>query len=289
MRPMDHIGHFRRGPHVDFRCREGAAASKKVRSSSAFDPVARREFGRETHPQAGPFFQNTHSASDGDAFSKNSLWQQLKRGNNESMKQTLCGITLSFLLVSAGLAQLPVLISDFSADENITPHGGSWLSYDPAAPNSDFALNSNESRDYIFGDNGPQNFLNITGAQGLSLTAHANFITTPPNQLHPGQFQILATNGGGAKATANFNFLDFVSPSPVTVFQPFVSIDPSFNYSTFDQWYIVGNGNPTALSGEITFSRLEAAAVPESSSLACLLLAGVAAVTWQFRRALKRA
>lgn len=143
---------------------------------------------------------------------------------------------------------------------------------------------NNTSNDNLFGS---INRINITGALGFSLTAQINpGDAVDLSAQNPGYFVVSASNNCVEKASTNFNFLDFVSFTPVTVFEPFNSALVS---DQIDQWYFVGNGSPSDLLTSITFTKFEAAIVQEPSTFAFLLTAGTAVAAWQTKRAKKRA
>lgn len=199
------------------------------------------------------------------------------------MKNLLFATLAALTFVSTGLSQVIILISDFSADESIGTNGNSQWAYDK--PGKYLETNtSNTHNDNLFGSI-PR--INITGALGFSLTAKIDpsdaFDLSAQN---PGNFVVSASDFGVEKASANFNFFDFVSPTPVTVFRAFNSALVS---DQIDQWSFVGNGSPSDLLTSITFTKFEAATVPEPSTFAFMLMAGAAIAAWQTKRAKQRA
>jgi len=178
-----------------------------------------------------------------------------------------------FLLLTAPAGA--VTVTDFGGNTNAS--GGIWQ-WDSGTKTLEIA-GSNTNSDYLFQTSGTA-LADITGAQSVSITGNLLLPDTGA-----GDFILRLSTNGSPVATASFSFSQF-SGGPTTVTSPLTftgSGDPGY----IDQWYILGNGNPSTYLGEINFTNM-VVSVPEPSTYA-MALAGLAFGGYSMFRRRKRA
>jgi hypothetical protein len=164
-----------------------------------------------------------------------------------------------FLLTAPARA---VTVTDFSNTYGTTVVGGDWGWDSPSKTLT--TLFSNSTSDYLFQELYFP-YADITGGQSVSLTGD---LVTPG--IGAGDFILNLENNGALIATGSFSFSQFASGT-TTVTSPLTF---SSTNRIIDQWYILGNGNPSTYMAEITFTNM-VVSVPEPSTCA-MALAGLA-------------
>ncbi len=174
-------------------------------------------------------------------------------------------INIPFLLAFAAFATIghSQIITNFGTSAD---NGGSWT-YNSGTST---ITGTEGGGDLLFG---LSTNTNLTGAQGISLTATYNTITPPAFG-----FSFIIQDNLGRSASALFDWSAFIGGA--TVYSTFASVDPGFNFAQVTQeWNLLGGGSGSSINVTLASA---VAAVPEPTTM--VLLAGSLTAVMALRR-----